>query len=183
VLALLVYGEWGGRQSMEVRGMRLSGRGRVGALAAALGVLAASLALAACGSNASGTPTPTPTASAATSATAQITTNWQKFFAGATPAATKITLVQDGQVFAKVINAQAKSPLAQSTQAKVTSVKVISPTKATVRYSIVQGGATALPDQAGVAVLENGVWKVSAPSFAALLALEGVKVALPSASP
>ena len=145
-------------------------------------VVALAALIAACGSKASGTTsTPSPTATA--SATAQITANWQAFFAGTTPAAKKITLLQNGPVFAKVIKAQAGSPLAQATQAKVASVQVVSPTTATVKYSIVQGGQTALPGQTGQAVLQGGVWKVSAKSFAALLALEGVKVPLPTASP
>jgi hypothetical protein len=152
----------------------------------ALCVTALPLLIAACGGTSSGTASsasPTPAATASAAATAAITANWQAFFAGTTPAAKKITLLERGPLFAKVITAQAKSPLAQATQAKVTSVEVVSPTKATVKYSIVQGGQTALPDQTGQAVLQGGVWKVSARSFAALLALEGVKVALPSASP
>jgi len=55
----------------------------------------------------------------------------------------------------------------------VGGVKVTSPTKATVSYSITLGGQTALPNQTGEAILEGGVWKVSSQSFAALLALEG----------
>jgi hypothetical protein len=118
------------------------------------------------------------------SPSAAITTAWQTFFAGTTPAATKITLLQNGQQFATVIQAQAGSPLAKATQAKVTAVSVTSPTTADVTYSIVQGGQVALPDQKGQAVLEGGVWKVSAPSFQALLKLEqGQAGASPSASP
>ena len=52
--------------------------------------------VAACGSksNAATTPTPTPSAAATGSATAAITaitSDWQKFFAGTTPAAAKAT--------------------------------------------------------------------------------------------
>jgi hypothetical protein len=66
----------------------------------------------------------------------------------------------------------------------VTTVKVTSPTTATVTYSIVEAGQVALPNQTGQAVLTNGVWKVSAPSFRALLKLEqGQAGASPSASP
>ena len=161
--------------------MRITARSR-GVAGVVTLLVVSSVVVAACGSKATGSTTsPSPTATA--SAVAQITANWEKFFAGTTPAATKITLLQSGQAFARVITAQASSPLAKATQAKVMKVTVVSPTKATVTYSIVQNGQTALPGQTGQAVLQGGVWKVSAPSFAALLKLEGVKIPLPSASP
>jgi hypothetical protein len=154
-------------------------RAAVAASAVLLVVVAA-----ACGKavNANATTPPSPAASA--SATAAVTADWQEFFSGATPAARKIALLQNGQRFATTINAQASSPIAQGTQAKVTSVTVTSPTTATVTYSITMGGQTALPDQQGKAVLEGGVWKVSAKSFQDLLRLEqGASGAMPSASP
>ncbi len=154
------------------------------ALAACLLVLP--VAVAACGSKSSATTTPSPTvsASAASSATAAITSDWEKFFAGTTAAAAKESLLQNAQQFATVIKAQASSAIAKATQAKVTAVKITSPTTATVTYSIVEGGQVALPDQKGQAVLEGGVWKVSAPSFQALLKLEqGQGSTSPSASP
>jgi len=167
---------------------RIRQRSWTSGAALAVVLVALPLVVAACGSksNAATTPTPTPAASASTggSATAAITSDWQKFFAGTTPAATKITLLQNGQRFAAVIQAQASSPLAKATQAKVTAVKVTSPTTADVTYSIVQGGQVALSGQKGQAVLQGGVWKVSAPSFQALLKLEqGQGSSAPSASP
>ena len=162
--------------------MRSLTRSWTGRAALAACLLALPVLLAACGSTstaASPSPRPAPAAS-----TAAITSAWQTFFPGATPAATKITLLQNGQQFATVIQAQASSPLAKATQAKVTAVTVTSPTTADVTYSIVQGGQVALPDQKGQAVLDGGVWKVSAPSFQALLKLEqGQASASPSASP
>jgi len=159
---------------------------RIWAPRAAVAVSAVLLVVvaAACGKavNANATTPPSPTASA--SATAAVTADWQEFFSGATPAARKIALLQNGQRFATTINAQASSPIAQGTQAKVTSVTVTSPTTATVTYSITMGGQTALPDQQGKAVLEGGVWKVSAKSFQDLLKLEqGASGVMPSASP
>jgi len=158
-----------------------------GALLAVV-LVALPLAVAACGSksNAATTPTPTPSVSAggsATAAIAAITTDWQKFFAGTTPAAAKENLLQNASQFAAVIKAQASSAIAKATQAKVTKVTVTSPTSADVTYSIVEGGQVALPNQKGQAVLENGVWKVSAPSFQALLKLEQQGQTSPSASP
>jgi hypothetical protein len=161
-------------------------RTRVLTLAALLAVLV--VVAAACGSSNKSSPSPSgskggsasPTSSAATAA--QIKTNWETFFAGTTPAARKIGLLQQGQQFAQIINAQAGLPIAKSTRAIVSSVNVTSASTATVKYSITLAGKTALPNQTGQAVLENGVWKVGDSSFTALLGLEGVKVPMPSGS-
>jgi len=105
-------------------------------------------------------------------ATAQITANWEAFFDGKTPAAKKISLLENGQKFASVINAQAGSGIATSAGAKVTSVVVNSPAKATVKYDITLGGTTALPNQTGTAVYQDGMWKVGDVSFCQLLKIE-----------
>ena len=122
---------------------------------------------------ASGTPAGNSspgTGSAATAAT--IKKNWETFFNGKTPAATKISLVQDGQKFASVINSMAGSSLAQTASASVKSVTVTSPTQATVKYSILVSGTPVLQGQTGTAVNENGTWKVGIGSFCALLTLQ-----------
>ncbi|HMK93441.1 MAG TPA: hypothetical protein VK576_10615, partial [Thermoleophilia bacterium] len=96
---------------------------------------AVALIAAACGSKSSATTVSTsPTVSPATgqSAEAAVKQAWQTFFAGTTAAAQKIALLQNGQQFAATIQAQAASPLAKATEAKVTSVRVVSPTKAIV---------------------------------------------------
>ena len=151
-------------------------------------LVTASLALvvlvAACGkatSAASPSTHPSVSTSPTGSATAQITSSWENFFAGTTSAASKIALLQNGQTFAKIIQAQAGLPIAKGTQAKVISVTQTSPTTATVKYTITIGGKVALADQNGQAVQQGGVWKVGDKSFQALLALEGQKV--PSSSP
>jgi hypothetical protein len=141
-------------------------------------LLAMVVVLAACGGKATSTPSPSPP-----SAATQIKANWEAFFAGTTPAARKISLLQNGQQFATTIQAQAQSSLAKSTAAKVSSVNVTSATTATVKYSILLGKQVALADQTGQAALQGGVWKVSAQSFQALLALEGAASSSPSASP
>jgi hypothetical protein len=103
---------------------------------------------------------------------AQIKANWEAFFSGTTPAARKIALLQNGQEFAAVIQAQAASGLAKSASATVTAVHVISATQATVTYDIYLGGKPALSNQTGTAVHQDGTWKVGDVSFCQLLALE-----------
>ena len=118
-----------------------------------------------------------PAQAASGNAKAQITSNWEAFFNGQTSAAKKIALLENGQKFASVINAQAGSGLASSAGAKVTAVVVNSPTKATVSYDITLSGATALANQTGTAVYQNGTWKVGDVSFCQLLKLENAGTA------
>jgi hypothetical protein len=132
---------------------------------------ALSVSLAACSS---GGKTNTKSSASATTggATAQITANWEEFFNAKTPVSRRVQLLQNGQVFAAVISAQAGSGLASQASAKVSKVTVTSTSQATVNYSILVAGQTALPNQTGVAVLEDGVWKVGDASFCGLLLLE-----------
>ncbi len=108
--------------------------------------------------------------SSGSGAEAAIKANWEAFFSGKTSAATKIALLQNGQVFATIINNQAGSSLSNSASATVTSV-TISGDKATVKYNVGVSGAS-LNGQTGTAVYENGVWKVADVSFCQLLTLE-----------
>lgn len=117
-------------------------------------------------------PSSSAPAAAGGNAKAQITTNWEAFFNGSTGATKKISLLQNGDKFSAIIKAQAGSGLASSAGAKVTAVVVNSPTSATVSYDITLSGATALPNQTGTAVYENGIWKVGDISFCQLLKLE-----------
>ena len=143
-------------------------------------VLAA--AMAACGSSSSSSSvshtasaaasTALASAASTASAVAQIKADWEAFFSGTTPAAKKIALLQNGQKYAAIIQAQAASGLAHSASAQVTAVHVISSTQATVTYGIVLGGKPALSNQTGTAVYQDGVWKVGDTSFCQLLALE-----------
>jgi purine-cytosine permease-like protein len=124
-----------------------------------------------------------PTTAASGSAAAAIAANWEAFFNAKTPTAKRVALLQDGSTFASVIKAQAGSGLAASATAKVTKVTVESATKAKVIYSILLGGQPALSNQTGVAVYQNGTWKVGVASFCGLLATEngGSTANLPSA--
>ena len=144
------------------------------------------------GSGASSTPPSAPSATTATSsapatggnAVAEITANWTAFFDPKTPVAKRVSLLQDGQLFASVIQAQANSTLASSASAKVTKVTVTSASQAAVTYSIVVGGTPALSGQHGTAVLVGGTWKVGLTSFCSLLTLEksfGLSSSVPAA--
>jgi hypothetical protein len=167
----------------------------VGALA--LAGLAASAA--ACGgsspsTSSSSTPPSThaatssapPSSSAPTGGTAAITaitTNWQAFFSAKTPVSRRVSLLENGQQFQSVIQAQSGSGLAALATAKVTHVTVNSATQATVIYNILVSGTPQLKNQTGKAVLQNGTWKVSVASFCGLLIIEnaGKTSGLPTA--
>ena len=160
--------------------------------APALG-LALALSMAACSSSGSSTtasPSSAPPSSAPASspaagssptagstaasgnATALVTANWVAFFDGKTSAAKKISLLQNGQKFASIINAQAGSGIAASAGAKVHAVMVNSPAQATVHSDITLNGQTALGNQTGTAVYQDGMWKVGDVSFCQLLKIE-----------
>lgn len=130
-------------------------------------------------SSAAATPTAASPAASSSSASggsaatiAAIKKNWVTFFNGKTPAATKINLVQDGQEFASVIKAGASSASSQTASASVQSVTLTSATQAAVTYTILVSGTPMLQGQKGVAVYENGTWKVGLSSFCALMALQ-----------
>jgi hypothetical protein len=62
--------------------------------------------------------------------------------------------------------------LGTSASAKVSAVKLTSPTQAAVSYSIYLGKTAMLQNQKGVAILDNGTWKVSDASVCVLLTME-----------
>jgi len=142
--------------------------------------LAAGLAACSSGSNgsssgASSSPSSAPSSSAAASSsatTASITKDWEAFFSAKTPVAQRVSLLQDGSTFASIIKGQAGSGLASEASAKVTRVTLVSPTRAKVTYSILIGGQSALANQSGVAVHQDGTWKVGVASFCGLLSVE-----------
>ena len=113
-----------------------------------------------------------PGTGSTTAAAAQIKANWEKFFNASTPIPDKVKLLQNGDKFSAIIKAQAGSGLASTAGAKVTAVVVNSATSATVSYDITLSGATALANQTGTAVYEDGIWKVGDVSFCQLLKLE-----------
>ena len=159
----------------------------------------ASLVLAACGGGSGNGPTSPPTAptssspSASSSAAAEPTTgsgavaaiksNWATFFNAKTSLAGRLALLQNGQAFAALIKAQSKNSLATTATSKVSSVKLTGKKQASVLYTIYVGGQPALKNKHGVAVYQDGVWKVGLVSFCGLLKLEnaGSTAGLPSA--
>jgi hypothetical protein len=162
----------------------------VGALAA--GLAACSSSSNSSSSGASSSPSSAPSSAAPVSsaspasssgAASTIAANWAAFFNAKTPVAKRVSLLQDGQTFQSIIKSQAGSGLAASATAKVTKVTMVSSTQAKVTYSILIGGQSALAHQAGVAVLQDGTWKVGLASFCGLLALEngGKTSGLPAA--
>ncbi|MFC8371331.1 MULTISPECIES: hypothetical protein [unclassified Streptomyces] len=165
------------------RGPRTAGRGT--ALAAALFLVLAP-GLAACGDDGggggSGTSTPSPdrTTSAPGSAPAnqaeaeqEIRQNWEKFFDPQTPVEEKKKLLQNGELLGPVLEAFSGDNRVGQVKAEVTEIAFISPTEADVTFTLTLRGATALPDASGVAVDDDGTWKVSVKSLCALVQLSG----------
>ncbi len=119
------------------------------------------------------TSAPTVPASTTTSTTVppQIATNWETFFNGRTPLAQRVALLENGPQYEQAIITASKNPLQAQATAKVTSVKLTAPDRATVTYDVL-----VLKGSTGIAVLQDGVWKVSDQSFCGLVSLEGIPI-------
>ena len=115
-------------------------------------------------------------------AIAAIKANWVTFLTASTPSARRIQLLQDGQLFATAIKALAASPFAATSSASGSKVSLTSASQAAVTYDVLVSGAPILKNRAGVAVYQNGLWKVGYQSFCGLLILEnaGKTTGLPS---
>ena len=101
-----------------------------------------------------------------------IAANYVTFLDGTQPVANKIGLLENGQQYAQQLETQAASPLGKTVSITLSSVTITSSTTAAVKFSILVSGKPAFPDQTGKAILQDGVWKVGADTFLALLALE-----------
>jgi hypothetical protein len=120
------------------------------------------------GSAAASSPGTGSTADAA----AQIKANWEKFFDASTPVTEKVKLLQNGAALESAITAFANFPLANGIGAKVTNVTVNSATKAAVTYNLTSSsGGALLSGQKGVAVYQDGTWKVGDASLCGLFRL------------
>ncbi len=81
--------------------------------------------------------------------------------------------LQHGTVFKAALLAQAHDPQAQGISARVTSVTLLSPNSAAVRFDLLSGGKPLLPNNPGNAVREDGRWKVAAETFCQLIQVSG----------
>ena len=105
-------------------------------------------------------------------AAAQIKANWEKFFVASTPVTDKVKLLQNGAALESAIKAFANFPLANGIGAKVTNVTVSSASKAAVTYNLTSSsGGALLSNQKGVAVYQDGTWKVGDESLCGLFRL------------
>lgn len=136
------------------------------------------------GSSSSSAPTTSGAEpSSGAGATKAIEANWATFFNAKTPTATRLKLLQNGDVFAPVIKTQEGSSLAAAASSKVTHVSLTGTSQASVTYEILVAGQPVLSGRPGVAVYQNGIWKVGSASFCDLLKLEngGGSKGLPTA--
>ena len=123
------------------------------------------------------------TAYSTRSAEAVIEAHWMAFFNPKTSVARRISLLEDGEQFAAEIRSQDSSSLAEHASARVTSVTLVSATRAKVVYTLLEDGTPARANQLGVAVYQDGTWKVGVATFCSLLAMEngGRTSSLPTA--
>ncbi|MFE2265974.1 hypothetical protein [Streptomyces griseosporeus] len=177
------------------RGPRAAGRGT--AFAAAL-LLILAPAVAACSDDGGGgggsSPSATPPGQAATSARPslpadpsaakkQIAENWEKFFDPKTSLEDKQALLENGDRMAPVLRAFGGDRRGGQVRARVERTEFTSATQATVTYTLLLNGATALPNASGTSVEQDGTWKVSVRTLCALVQLSGNASASQSSLP
>jgi hypothetical protein len=141
-------------------------------------------------STAPSTPASSPASTSApaasggsSSAVAEITANWNKFFNSSTPNSERVALLQNGSDFSSAISSLASSPLAAGLTSKVDSVTLTSSTKAAVKYNLTALGQAVANGATGSSVLQNGTWKVGDDVFCGLLTEAktfGLSVTVPS---
>jgi hypothetical protein len=129
-------------------------------------VLVAVLALAACGGGGGGS-----------SDTDQIKSAYATLFSGKTSVPDRVAVLQNGPRFRALVTSFANNPLAKNVSATVSSVTLQGADKAKVVYTVKLGGS-ALPQQTGTAVKQNGTWKVGYLGLCKLVALGGTTPAV-----
>ncbi|MFJ6381609.1 hypothetical protein ACIQI7_16650 [Kitasatospora sp. NPDC092039] len=132
--------------------------------------------------SAPGTATATATGTAPAdpaAAKAEITTNWEKFFAPDTPITEKAKLLQGGDALLPVLQGFSQDPRVGQVQAKVDDVEFTDASDATVTYSLSLQGNVVEPSATGQSVLDNGTWKVSRSTLCGLLTQAGGATASP----
>ncbi|MFK4105892.1 hypothetical protein ACI2L1_38705 [Streptomyces sp. NPDC019531] len=119
-------------------------------------------------------PSPSPSGPAdRAAAEKEIKENWQKFFDPKTPTKDKQAILENGEQMGPVLQAFSGDQRGGQVKAQVTKVEFTKPTEATVTYTLLLNGATALPDASGTAVEQDGTWKVSVNTLCALVQLSG----------
>ncbi|WP_127356986.1 hypothetical protein [Actinacidiphila soli] len=159
-------------------------------------VAAAILLLAACtdsgAGRSAGTPTPAnsvtaPSAPADSSAPAQhspsvtgtapsdpaqaedrVRKNWEAFFASTTPLDAKVALVENGEQYALMVQGFADDKRASQFRAQVHDVAFASSAEAEVTYDLSRQGRAVKTGARGMAVSQDGTWKVSVETLCAL---------------
>ncbi|MEZ0089044.1 hypothetical protein [Streptacidiphilus sp. EB129] len=121
---------------------------------------------------------PADTATAGT----QVASAFTKFFDPATPSSAKIALLQNGVLFAPVLQGFAGNPLAAKATVTVLTVNFTGATAADVTFNLCEGGTPALPGAAGKSVLEGGTWKVADATLCSLVKLNSGGAAVPGCS-
>ncbi|MDG4864625.1 hypothetical protein P8605_41415 [Streptomyces sp. T-3] len=180
-----------------VRGSSPSrGRARIAAWAAVAVLMTGSAA--ACGDDSGGggdSPPPTPSKEQTTSAPApdptssapaaggapkdaakaekEIKKNWEDFFDPKVKLKDKPALLENGDKMSEVIEGFSGDERGQQVTAEVVDVEFTSPEEAKITYALALKGATVLPKADGVAVLQDGTWKVSVKTLCGLIAMSG----------
>jgi hypothetical protein len=124
-------------------------------------LLVAVLALAACGGGGGGS-----------SDTDQIKSAYATLFSGKSSVPDRVAVLQNGPQFKALVTSFANNPLAKNVSATVSSVTLQGANKAKVVYTVKLGGS-ALPQQTGTALKQNGTWKVGYLGLCKLVALGG----------
>lgn len=122
------------------------------------------------------TVAPTTTAVATTivgeaAARAAVTKMWETFLDKAASVETRKALVDNGSAHAASLALLTQNPLIGQANGVVKKVTFTSPQRADVVYDITVGGAVALPNAQGVAVLVAGQWKVGEETYCGLVIL------------
>ncbi|MFD9729992.1 hypothetical protein [Streptomyces sp. NPDC059072] len=112
-------------------------------------------------------------------ATAQIEKNWAVFFDPKSTTEQKAAVLEHGDFLEPLLGGLAKLPQADKVSVKVTNVTFTSPTQATVTYDLLVSGTPAMSANKGIAVLDDGVWKVSLKSLCGLIELSGESAPAP----
>ena len=106
-----------------------------------------------------------------TTAGDDVATNYAKFFDPATPAATKLTLLQNGTALEPVVKSFNGNALAGKATVTVTGVNFTGATSAQIIYNLCEGGQPVLPGSSGQAVLTGSTWQIADATLCGLVKL------------